>query len=100
NARNAITIGAGERSSLNNFLVNNTDNSLFIGFNSNIPTLVVTPSAGINTTGNVGIGTSNPTSKLDVSGDIQSSSLVGSGFNLLQSNATGKISKVLPSTDP
>ncbi len=49
---------------------------------------------------NVGIGTITPTTKLDVVGDIQSSSLAGSGFNLLQSSVTGKINKVSPSTNP
>ena len=41
-----------------------------IGFNSNIPTLFVGSSAGVGTTGNVGIGTTSPSQKLEVNGRI------------------------------
>jgi hypothetical protein len=56
-------IGSGTST---NSLTNTVDNSLVIGFDSDIPTLVVGPSAGIGTTGNVGIGTSTPLGKLHI----------------------------------
>lgn len=61
---NSFVIGTGVSSS--NYLVNNIGSSLMIGFNSNIPTLFVGISAGINTTGKVGIGTSTPTAPLQI----------------------------------
>ncbi len=54
-----------------NRLVNNTANSLMIGFNSTVPTLFIGTSAGAGTTGNVGIGTSTPGSPLEVNGAIK-----------------------------
>ncbi|MEW6732265.1 MAG: tail fiber domain-containing protein [Acidobacteriota bacterium] len=66
-ASNSFTIGSGAGlQSLNN----NISNSLMVGFNSNIPTLFVGPSTGAGTTGNVGIGTTDPqNNKLYVNGD-------------------------------
>lgn len=56
----AIAIGSGG-------LVNNVPNSLFVGFNSTIPTLVVTPAPSSGQTGNVSIGGNTaPTYKLQV----------------------------------
>ncbi|MDQ7779652.1 MAG: hypothetical protein RDV41_08070, partial [Planctomycetota bacterium] len=63
-AADTMVLGAGVDSV--NRLVNNTNLSLMIGFNSTIPTLFVGPSAGIGTTGNVGIGLSDPLTKLEV----------------------------------
>jgi hypothetical protein len=50
-------------------------NSLTVGFNSDIPTIYVTPSAGVGTTGKVGIGdgfgsSNNPQYKLDLNGNF------------------------------
>jgi hypothetical protein len=66
--QNSITIGHGTGSTK---LDNTVADSLAIGFNSNIPTLFVGPSSGTGTTGNVGIGTTSPVSKLQVDGYIQ-----------------------------
>ncbi|MFH1355311.1 MAG: hypothetical protein ABIH19_04090 [Candidatus Omnitrophota bacterium] len=60
---NSIALGLGVGA---NTLLNNIDDSLMIGFNSDIPTLFVGPSSGIGTVGNVGIGTVNPAEKLDI----------------------------------
>lgn len=54
---NSFVIGNGFNAS--NYLVNNISNSLMIGFNSNIPTLFISASTGIGTSGKVGIGTTN-----------------------------------------
>jgi hypothetical protein len=69
NAVNAFVIGAGVGTGSNR-LISTTTNSLMVGFNSNIPTLFVGASAGVATTGNVGIGTASPRSKLDVNGKV------------------------------
>lgn len=62
-ANNAIAIGSGFGGT---FMNNNVPNSLMIGFNSNIPTLFISPSAGANSTGNVGIGTTANEEKFQV----------------------------------
>lgn len=58
NAQKAITIGSGTGSS--GYLVNSTANSLMVGFNSNIPTLFIGPSAGVGKVGLTGLGTATP----------------------------------------
>lgn len=68
-AANTIALGLGV--DLATQLVNNTMNSMMVGFNSDIPTLFVGPSAGLGTTGDVGIGTSTPGAKLDVAGSLK-----------------------------
>ena len=70
-ASNSFTIGTGADVSSGR-LINTISNSLAIGFNSNLPTLFIGPSAGIGTTGKVGIGNSNPFYELDVCGTIRS----------------------------
>src|SRR3989339_1044846 len=71
----AMTLGSGISTS--SWLKNSTPNSLMIGFNSNIPTLFVGPSSGVDTTGNVGIGTTDATSKLTVAGIIEIKAING-----------------------
>ncbi|MCX7943575.1 MAG: hypothetical protein N2746_03605 [Deltaproteobacteria bacterium] len=65
----AITIGEGISPSQP--LDNSRSHSLMIGFNSMMPTLYVGPSSGGMSTGEVGIGTDNPTTKLDVDGGVR-----------------------------
>jgi len=68
NAERSVVIGSGFDNSNTTRLVNDIPNSLMIGFNSTVPTLFVSPALGpaINTTGNVGIGTTNPKEKLQI----------------------------------
>lgn len=54
---NSHVIGTGNNASY--YLDNNIPNSLMIGYNSNIPTLFISPSVGNNQIGKVGIGTTN-----------------------------------------
>lgn len=56
-------------------LLNNKENSLAIGFNSDKATLFVGGGIGQGTTGNVGVGTDTPEAKLDVQGDIKAVSV-------------------------
>ncbi|MBN1794210.1 MAG: hypothetical protein JW844_04520, partial [Candidatus Omnitrophica bacterium] len=62
----SMTLGRGVGNTQR--LANNIGSSLMVGFNSTVPTLFVGPSSGAGTTGNVGIGTTDPGAKLDVSG--------------------------------
>ena len=52
-------------------LTNSILNSFMVGYLSDIPTLFVGPSSGAGTTGRVGIGTTAPGYKLDVSDTVQ-----------------------------
>lgn len=67
-ADDAFIIGHGIRPSPCNQFTNRIQNSLMIGFNSDTATLFVGSSAGPGTTGEIGIGTSTPSYKLDVIG--------------------------------
>lgn len=66
---NTFTLGFGLSPEVP--LENTLENSLMIGFNSNIPSFFIGPSAGLNTTGNVGIATTNPIEKFEVNGAIR-----------------------------
>lgn len=68
NAGGNVTIGFGDGL---DYLKNNKPYSLMVGFKSDIPTFFVGPSSGAGTTGNVGIGTSDPIAKVQIKdGDI------------------------------
>jgi len=54
--QNSIIIGQSNQATSAQFR-NTIDNSLMIGFNSDIPTLTVLPASGTGTTGQIGIGT-------------------------------------------
>lgn len=67
NNNNAFVIGSGL--SPTSKLLNYTENSLAIGFNSDVPTLFVGPSAGTaGSTGNIGVGTHAPDAKFHLIG--------------------------------
>ncbi|GAB5416768.1 MAG: hypothetical protein Crog4KO_22570 [Crocinitomicaceae bacterium] len=84
-ANRSVTIGSGVGNGLSNALVNNIDRSLMVGFNSTVPTLFVGPSSGGTTTGDVGIGNSAPTTKLDVTGDMRVTERMSVGTSPLSS---------------
>ncbi len=90
-AANAIAIGKGIDTV--NRMVNNTTNSLGIGFNSTVPTLFVGPGSGIGTYGSVGIGTSSPSYLLHVNG-----SMGGRTLNLTNTGAAGDVLTIYSGT--
>ncbi len=65
----SMSLGSGLSSST--YLENNVDNSLMIGFNSDVPTFFVSSSSGTNTTGSIGIGNiTAPQAKLHIKADV------------------------------
>ncbi len=67
-ASQAFIIGTGYSGS--KLLINNLSSSLMIGFNSTLPTFLVSSSAGETATGKIGIGNvTNPTAKLHLLSD-------------------------------
>lgn len=82
-ANRAMIIGTGVGNGSSNAMINSTARSLMIGFNSNIPTMFVGSSSGLNTIGRVGIGTSSPGALLDVRG-------VSSNPNMRLTSASNK----------
>lgn len=73
--QNSIVIGLGAAGGALNVLNNSINNSLMVGFNSNIPTLTVTGSAGNGTTGKVIIG-----SGININTSYQYGLYVGKGI--------------------
>jgi hypothetical protein len=79
---NSIVIGRGAdgtTNKLSNSSITAGADSLIIGFNSNVPTIYIGPSAGAGTTGSIGIGTTAPTAKLEVIGTVKATSFEGNG---------------------
>lgn len=76
---NSFVLGGGISTS--NIIENNINNSLMVGFNSNIPTLFVGPSSGVGTSGNIGVGTTTPQYKLDVNGTSHFNDAMSVGTN-------------------
>ena len=86
-ATNAVVIGGGLGDTETKALVNNYSGSLMIGFNSNRPTLFVSSSNGLSTTGKIGIGNvTNPLAKLHMLSDSNEDA----GLILETSNKSGK----------
>lgn len=73
-AINSVVIGSS--SGIGHMLKNETPNTLMVGFNSNMPTLFVGPSAGEWTTGKVGVGTATPWMKFQVDAGADNGLLV------------------------
>ena len=89
-AESAFTIGRGYTTSSGGIspLINNTPNSLIVGFNSSTPTLFVGDSVSNGLTGSVGIGTINPSAKLDVAGDMKVQETISAKSLQIQENAS------------
>jgi hypothetical protein len=81
-----MTIGFGIS---DNPIVNIVNNSLMIGFESNLPTLFIGPSGGMGKTGKVGIGNvTSPTAKLHIRADV------GDSATLRLEPGSGKVSRM------
>ncbi|GIV28647.1 MAG: hypothetical protein KatS3mg027_2461 [Bacteroidia bacterium] len=86
----AIVIGSG--ADMVNKLENTVPNSVMIGANSMVPSIFVAPASAPNVIGKVGIGTTNPSSQLDVIGEGKfghSGGYVSMGFNTAHAYLTG-----------
>ncbi|MDA0772289.1 MAG: hypothetical protein O3C63_05040 [Cyanobacteria bacterium] len=98
-ADGSMVLGSGysdrDRSTSRQFyradFINNKQYSLAVGFKSDKATLFVGPSNGKGTTGKVGIGTDEPTAKLDVAGAIKSNFLDTNGITANYIRATEHI---------
>lgn len=87
NATNAVVIGGGIDNTDAKALINTYSGSLMVGFNSNRPTLFVSSSNGLATTGKIGIGNvTNPSAKLHLLSDSNEDA----GLILETSNKTSK----------
>lgn len=87
NATNAVVIGSGMDNTDAKALINNYSGTLMVGFNSNRPTLFVSSSNGLSTTGRIGIGNvTNPSAKLHMLSDSNEDA----GFILETSNKSSK----------
>ena len=87
NATNAVVIGGGLDNTDAKALINNFSGTLMVGFNSNRPTLFVSSSNGMATTGKIGIGNvTSPSAKLHMLADSNEDA----GVILETSNKTSK----------
>ena len=85
NATKAVVIGCGLDNTDAKALINNYSGTLMVGFNSNRPTLFVSSSNGMSTTGKIGIGNVTiPSAKLHMLSDSNEDA----GFILETSNKT------------
>ena len=74
-------------------LENNINNSLMIGFKSDIPTLFVGESNGQGTVGEIGIGTTDPQTLLDVAGtfNVDDKATFGNNLNVNLKTSTSQL---------
>ena len=87
NANDAFVLGRGVDAA--NPIINTISNSLMIGFNSTIPTLFVGPGDGTpGSLGNVGIGTSVPTVRLEIDNGVSNPNTSGLTFTQLTANSS------------
>ena len=87
NPTNAVVIGGGLDNTDAKALINNFSGTLMVGFNSNRPTLFVSSSNGLATTGKIGIGNvTSPSAKLHMLADSNEDA----GVILETSNKTSK----------
>jgi hypothetical protein len=78
-AQDSVVIGHGYSNLAQ--IYNNRQDSLMVGFNSNIPTFYVGP-GDYGVTGNVGIGTVNPAEKFEVYGKVKATGFIGDGSQI------------------
>jgi len=92
-AKNALTFGIGVNASKS--LLNTTNNSIYFGSSSTVPTLVITGNItnSLTGTGNVGIATTNPSSTLHVLGNA-----IVSGITTTTNLSIGALSGILKGT--
>ena len=93
-ANSGITIASGTSSVGQIMFADSGDNDIGgISYNHNDNSMRFTAGAGermaINGSGNVGIGTTSPSEKLEVSGTVKATSFTGSGANLTNLPASG-----------
>ncbi len=84
NAEGAFVIGKGISG---NPLMNLAENSLVVGFGSPLATLYVGESPNELSSGNVGVGTTNPLAKLHVGGDL----MLGAGTSVNKISTDGTL---------
>ncbi|OGC36755.1 hypothetical protein A3J90_07605 [candidate division WOR-1 bacterium RIFOXYC2_FULL_37_10] len=87
-ANNSIVLGRGISSTNSDRLNNNKANSLMVGFGGVSPILYV---SGEAVNGRVGIGTTEPTVMLDVSGEARVRGLTSTGNHVVYATADGTL---------
>lgn len=100
-----LTLNAGSNDGLrlnngtvNGVVFNTSNNSMSVGTVSNHPLGLYTnnlPRVTVLEGGNVGIGVTNPSTKLDVAGSVKSQSLTAGGYGVQGSALTGTIYGIL-----
>ncbi|HHZ65494.1 MAG TPA: hypothetical protein EYN51_08385, partial [Flavobacteriales bacterium] len=90
---NAFALGKGVSNAAR--ISNNITNSMMIGFNSDISTLYIGTASGAGTIGRVGVGTTSPSTTLEVQHNSASTTPL---LELEQANATGDASMLIQNT--
>lgn len=87
-ADGAFVLGVSHSGGGYNTIKNDIENSMMIGFESNLPTLFIGPGSGFGTTGNIGVATTTPLEKLEVNGAIKVGSTATNNTGTLRFNGT------------